>query len=305
MRKDVSFQTWAAVWLKKKEPYIKDSTKALYRIAVNMHLLPFFGQYPLNKISCELIQKFISKLAEEGKAGRSIKTYVMILKISLNAAMRENIMPMMSLRSTFRIPERKKALTVLTIEEQKRLLQAVRSNLTARSLGIATCLLTGMRIGELCALQYKDIDISDRLIFVSKTVNRISLNKGTRLVMSSPKSKSSIREIPISSTLLDLLQTLPIKNPDIYVVGGTSTPMEPNTFRRFFYSFLKKAGIRKVKVHALRHTMATTSVGIGADPVALSKLLGHADVLTTQKLYIHPQIEQKRKCVENFADLLK
>jgi len=305
MRKQVLFKTWATDWLRKKESCIKESTKALYRTVVNKHLLPFFGQYPLDKISGELIQKFISKLTEEGKACGSIKTYVTILKICLHAAIREDIMRMKSLRSTFRIPERKRSLNVLTLEEQKKLLQSVKANLTARSLGIAICLLTGIRIGELCALQYKDLDFSERLLYISKTVNRISLHKGTKLVLSSPKSKTSIREIPISGILLKLLQAFSIQNPDFYIVSGTSSPMEPNTYRRYFYSFLKTAGIRRVNVHALRHTFATTLIGIGADPVALSKILGHADVLTTQKLYVHPQTEQKRKCVEIFADLLK
>jgi integrase len=305
MRKEVLFEEWATEWLKRKRSTVKESTYALYYVVTHKHLLPFFGKYGLNKISWDLIQRLIHRQLEGKKSIRSVKTIVTILKACLNAAMRENFMRMKSLRSTFPYQERRRSLDVLSVDEQKTLLQAVRRGLDSRSLGIAICLLTGMRIGELCALQYKDIDFERRLLFISKTLVRGYGGTRTKHVLSSPKSKSSIREIPISFALLEILQEMNYSSEESFILSGSLLPVEPNTFRRFFYAFLKKAEVRKVNVHALRHTFATTLVKIGTDITVLSKILGHADVLTTQKFYVHPQIEQKRECVEKISKLLQ
>ena len=164
-------------------------------------------------------------------------------------------------------------------------------------------LYTGLRIGELCALQWKDIDLKGRIVHVRKTVQRIFYKEWTgatksSVVITAPKTRSAARDVPLASFLVPLLRELHCSDPETYVLSGDRKCLEPKTYRTFYKRFLERNNLPMLRFHGLRHTFATLCIEDGADCKTVSALLGHASVNLTLSLYVHPQIEQKRKCIE-------
>ena len=168
------------------------------------------------------------------------------------------------------------------------------------ALGIALSLHTGIRIGELCALQWKDIDLTNRTITVRKTVQRIKCYGGknkTKLVITEPKSASSARIIPIPDCLIVVLEKFK-DNADKYVLSGKYSPVEPRTVQYRFASVLKKANLPSVHYHSLRHAFATNCISLGFDVKTLSEILGHSSVEITLNRYVHSSLDRKRACMD-------
>ncbi len=193
-------------------------------------------------------------------------------------------------------------MEVLTVANQKRLLAYVRENFNFRNLGILICLSTGMRIGEVCALTWQDIDLAKRVINISKTIERIYIIDGdsrhTELITSTPKTQNSRREVPLSTELYKLLvPLLKVVNRSFYILTNDSRPTEPRTYRNYYTHLLKQLGIPVIKFHGLRHSFATRCIESNCDYKTVSVILGHANIGTTLNLYVHPNLEQKQKCI--------
>lgn len=168
-------------------------------------------------------------------------------------------------------------------------------------MAVLLCLYTGFRLGELCALKWEDIDFSNQLISVARTVQRLHVEgheTKTKLLVTEPKSSYSRREIPLSPTILELLMCF--QNNKEYVFGGND-PLEPRTLQYQFKKILREAGIPNKKFHILRHTFATNCVEGGADAKSLSELLGHSNVQITLNRYVHPSMDIKRKHIDELA----
>ena len=154
-------------------------------------------------------------------------------------------------------------------------------------------MFTGLRIGELCALKWSDIDLSQRTISVSRTIQRIKVQGGTQLIITEPKSISSVREIPIPDCILPLLKNFCSKG-ESYILSGTAKPVEPRTMQYRFQALLKKAKLPSIHFHALRHMFATNCVELGFDVKSLSEILGHSGVEITLNRYVHSSLERKK-----------
>lgn len=173
------------------------------------------------------------------------------------------------------------------------------THISRRNLGIMLSLYCGLRIGEVCALQWTDIDTKNAILYVRRTVQRIANPSGktkTKIHVGSPKSKSSVRAIPVPSFLVPIIFTLAQEEPpDAYILTGSiSNPLEPRTFQYYFNQVLTMAGVGKTKYHTLRHTFATNCVALGFDIKSLSEILGHSNVSITLNKYVHPSMQQKR-----------
>ncbi len=156
-----------------------------------------------------------------------------------------------------------------------------------------------MRLGEICSLKWDDIDLDQMLIHVNRTVQRIAVeneNTKTKLMMTSPKSIYSIREIPISTPLRQLLLTVK-KEGQEYLLCGTR-PMEPRTYENHFKKYLKASSIKNYNFHVIRHTFATNCIDNGMDVKSLSEILGHSDVQITLGCYVHPTLDTKRRYLD-------
>lgn len=193
------------------------------------------------------------------------------------------------------------SVNVFTKDEQKRLQAFLLNDLDNYKLGIYVCMMTGLRLGEICALRTKDIDLAQRRISVTQTVQRIKSEQGerkTELRMDTPKTTNSKRVIPICDILFATLEEH--MSCSDYLVNG-SRIMEPRTYQYFFCKILKQLSISRKNFHSLRHTFATNCIDSGMDPKCLSEILGHSDVKTTLNRYVHPSFEQKMKQLNSFA----
>lgn len=180
-------------------------------------------------------------------------------------------------------------------------------NLSRKTAGILIALFTGIRIGELCGLQMKDISLTEKTININKTVQRIyDKRKGkSYLHIGPPKTKTSARIIPVPSLLMNIIKKFYTENPNHYFLTGKTKPTEPRTYRQFFSRFLKRNGLQKVKFHEIRHTFAVRAIEIPEfDIKSLSEILGHKNVSFTLNVYGSANLQQKVKCMNLLNDLL-
>lgn len=187
----------------------------------------------------------------------------------------------------------------MTKEQQLRLEEYMKAHPSFTGVGINLSMYMGLRIGEVCALQWKDIDLEKRILTVSKTIQRVQCRTGakrTKLIITEPKSESSKRTIPIPDCLLSVLRENKADG-DIYVVSGKRKPVEPRTVQYRFAKTLHNADLPSFHYHSLRHLFATRCVELGFDVKTLSEILGHSSVEVTLNRYIHSDMDHKRTCM--------
>lgn len=304
----MKFEDWADEWIKKKQNYVKESTYANYLIVLKNHLIPELGEYMVEDITKEIIQEMILKMRTMGRidkngglSDKTVKDMVVILKMCLKDYGVEETK--LYQRNAFQYPVNNHVTAMMILNEniQQDMLQVIKQEKSCEAIGYAISLFTGMRIGEICALQWKDIDLEHKVIHVTKTIQRIYLKDGekgrTKVIQGPPKSQAAIREIPISRSLEEFLP-YNIYNGECYLLSGSSKAIEPRLFRKHFQKFLKENGFTSMRFHDLRHTFATRCIEKGGDYKTVSCLLGHSSVNLTLNRYVHPQMEQKRGCVE-------
>jgi integrase len=306
----MKFREWLPLWLSSKEGYIKEATFANYTLAVINHIIPTLGDFKLIELTEVRIQETVLGWLRDGRldkmgglSEKTVRDLLMIVKLSLKAAQKKFGATIEQIEIRFPKTERISKLKVLMQENQEILVNAAMEELTFRNAGILLALATGIRIGELCALTWKDIDLKCKTISITKTMQRIFIKNlegegFSHISISSPKTFSSVREIPLSSFIMPVLTNVSQGEGDRYLLTGTESYLEPRSFSRYFDRFQKKLELPHINFHGLRHTFATRLVEAGADIKTISELLGHAHVDITLNLYVHPQMEQKRKCVE-------
>ena len=151
-------------------------------------------------------------------------------------------------------------------------------------------------------MKWSDINVSEGTITVNRTIERIYIidgtEKHTELVINTPKTQNSCREIPMTKELLAMVKPLKkVVNEDFYVLTNDEYPTEPRTYRNYYGKLMAKLGIPKLKYHGLRHSFATRCIEAGCDYKTVSVLLGHSNISTTLDLYVHPNMEQKKRCI--------
>ncbi|MCD7836059.1 MAG: site-specific integrase, partial [Lachnospiraceae bacterium] len=195
------------------------------------------------------------------------------------------------------MPKRKNPeIRLLDDVQLQQLEQYIAKNSSRTTMGIALCLTTGLRIGELCALQWEDIDLKKRVLTVRKTIQRIQKLNGkskTSLIITEPKSESSKRSIPIPECLAALLEKFQ-GNPEEFLLSGKEKPIEPRTMQYRFAKILKNVNLPSIHFHALRHMFASNCIKLGFDVKALSEILGHSNVEITLNRYVHSSFAQKQ-----------
>ena len=193
-------------------------------------------------------------------------------------------------------------LIVLSKRERTRLENYCLKENTLRSIGIVICLNTGIRVGEICALKWKDIDLEKNELHIRHTLQRIydKDQKKTKIIIDKPKTRNSVRNIPISNKLHEILKKLrkAYKDDNFFLTGDTEKYIEPRSYQYIFKDILRKSKIKKYKFHILRHTFATECIEVGMDVKSLSEILGHANVEITLNKYVHSSYKTKKKYLE-------
>ncbi|MBQ8451249.1 MAG: site-specific integrase [Clostridia bacterium] len=296
------------LWKKDKIHYVKRSTYSAYILLIENHILPTFG----NKTSLveEDVQNFVFTKLNDGLCQKTIKDILIVLKMVLKFGEKKKLFPYTIFDVKFPTENEKNDLEVLSIPDHKRLIQYLQDNFTFKNLGIFICLSTGIRIGEVCGLRWSDIDLEKELICIRRTVQRIynieSEIKRTEIIVDKPKTQNSIRDIPMSKELYAIIKPLcKVVNENYYVISNDIKPIEPRTYRSYYLRLMKRLGIPPLKFHGLRHSFATRCIESKCDYKTVSVILGHSNISTTLNLYVHPNNEQKKKCINQMNKLLK
>ena len=303
------YEYWLNEWLSLKKLKIKESTYIRYRNSIQNHINPQLGKYPIEKISTALIEDFIVHLITSGKlngdGGLSTKTIsdiLVIIKESFRYAQSHGIATICNF-DTISIKKSPHEMRVLNYYETKKLIDELLEETDLCKLGVLLCLFTGIRIGELCALQWKNISIEDKTIKIEQTMQRLQSNtpndiNKTRIIITEPKSFASIRIIPLPDFVVEAIKPYQ-KSAGAYLLSGEAKRhIEPRTMQNKFKCYLSACGIEDVNFHALRHTFATRCIEAGFDVKTLSEILGHSSVKITLDKYVHSSMDLKRMNME-------
>lgn len=308
MKKNTTFSKVAELWKADKKQYVKKSTYAAYCLLIQSHLLPEFKE--LNDIGEDVVQAFVNRKLTSGLSQKTVRDILVVLKMILRYGAKHGLMELHQFDIVFPTERERQDIEVLTITNQRHLMTYVKEHFSFLNLGIFICLNAGLRIGEVCALQWDDIDVTAGIIRVSKTIQRIyrvdGEEKYTELIVDKPKTKNSIREIPMTRDLLALVRPLKkIVRRDFYVLTNAANPTEPRTYRSYFNKLQKELGLPMMRFHGLRHSFATRCIESKCDYKTVSVLLGHSNISTTLNLYVHPNMEQKKKCIDTMGKMFK
>lgn len=298
------FKDLAEEWLAEKRNYIKESTYALYQYEIENYLLPALGQLRVAEINEQALQETVLRWGYTKKKG-TVQNLVALSKQIIKYAMKKEYLKKAEIVIRYAPHQTvQRSRKILEEKEQLRLVTAILDDLTPETLGILLCINSGLRIGELCALKWSDVDINEQVIHVTKTMQRICLKDSvpkSYVAITSPKTESSIRDIPLSHKMCGLLVKIADMNPHHYVLTNSEHYIEPRTYRKHYDAFLDMQGISHIKFHSLRHTFATNCIENGADYKVVSEILGHSTINTTLNMYVHPQMSEKRKCIESIC----
>jgi len=298
----------AVAWKEYKRPYVKQSTMAAYVLILENHIIPCFGDS--DSLHEKEVQAFVLQKLEKGLSIKSVKDILIVLKMVMKYGVKNEWMNYYEWDIKYPTTSANKELEVLSVAHHRAILNYIQSHFTFTGLGIYISLSTGLRIGEICALKWSDVNVADGIITVSRTIERIYIidgeKKHTELVINTPKTQNSCRAIPMSKELLAMIKPLKkVVNDDFYVLTNDEHPTEPRTYRNYYNKLMTRLGIPKLKYHGLRHSFATRCIEAGCDYKTVSVLLGHSNISTTLNLYVHPNMEQKKRCIAKVFKSLK
>ncbi len=310
--KRLLISTVISEWLYNSSVNLKKATRLKYKVLIDNHIIPELGNYDIRYVNENVINNFLAKKLSNGrldeKGGLSnsyVKTMGIILTSVFNYAIsKEYCEPLKS--KIIKPSTVKSSINIMNMELQIKLERRLQYDDSITALGIMIALNTGLRIGEICALKWEDIDLNIGIIYVRHTIARVqnednAVNASTCLIIDKPKTKSSLREIPITSKLLPILLRAKAENPRLYVVSEGETFISPRTFEYRFHRVLEKHQLPRVNFHSLRHSFATRCIELDVDVKTLSEILGHSNVGITLNTYVHPSLELKRNQLEKLV----
>lgn len=296
----ISVREVYAEWLNATAHRVKVSTLSNYRMKVEKHILPMLGDKPCSMLTAVIINDFISKKLAEGLSASYVRDIVVVLKTMLHYAQEEYhfILPL----GNVAMPKcEKKQTEKLSESEKNALVSYLRQNMDLTAFGILISLYMGLRIGELCGLQWGDVDFERHVLHIRRTVQRISAPEGkrkTQVIVSSPKSQTSRRSIPIPDCLMAYFRQFRADDA-CWLLSGTDKLIEPRTMQYRYKKILAKAGASGHTYHQLRHTFATNCVESGFDVKTLSILLGHSSASLTLNRYVHPDFAHEQRLMNS------
>ncbi len=310
----MQYYQWLKQWLTDYvQPSVKLKTYYHYQDMIKLHINPHLGQYPLKSINSMRIQKMVNSLLQSGNkknnhglSTNTINAILSIVKNSLKMAHQLGYFHQFK-NITFKRPKSiEKPVTCFHFNEQKQIENAILLQKRTSLYGVIFCLYLGLRIGELLALEWEDIDLQTKELVVRKTCyeGKNHFGKFQRMVVS-PKTQSSIRQIPLPKQLLPLFLQLKKQSHSSYVLSSKNKPISIRSYQRSFQNLLIQLKIKQRGFHALRHTFATRALECGMDIKTLSEILGHSNSSITLNRYVHSLFKHKQEMMNHLGNLLK
>lgn len=304
---------YAEKWLDAMKVKIKESTYMKYWNLLHSYILPELGATKWGALDRESIEAFCGRMftsggkKDHGLSPKTVTDTLSVLRRIFRYAYDHGASMPFDL-SSVAVKKEQKEMKYLSRKQQEKLDRYLRSNLSDRNLGLLLCMFTGLRLGEVCALTWDDISFSEQTVCVRRTMQRVQTKddpqRKTKIIITSPKSGSSARKIPIPRELMKILFHYRKGRKGYILTGRQDVYVEPRTMERYLDKVLKKLGMEHVNFHALRHTFATRCIEMDFDAKSLSEILGHADVGITLDRYVHPTMELKRNNMQKLSALL-
>jgi integrase len=304
--KKILFYELLDKWLTDRQEYVKPSTYENYYYCMQKFIIPFFRDYKVEMITELHVKKFILSISNNISLSQSYRKKILqIFKTALKEILRDNDNAT-NIINALRFPRRLqvvKPVDIFSVYEQRLIENMLLINKGCKDIGLLLCFYTGIRLGELCALRWSDIDFESKTLTICKTLIRTKNFEAegpkTKLCLGPPKSKSSVRKIPLPDFLCNILydRFLQVKRINNFILSNSSIPFDPRTIQRYYDRLLSRAGVSHRKFHAIRHTFATRALEIGIDIKTVSEILGHSSITTTLNTYAHSLLEQKRLAI--------
>lgn len=309
---NISFKEGLELWLQITKRDVKESTFSRYCHLIDTHITPYLGECLMSQTDTMQLEEYVNRLLlsgrVDGSGGLSAKTTTDILMIvkSMSEYVQHLGYSISFNTSRLSVKRKEKPIRILSITEQKKLERTLLTDLNYIKFGILLSLYTGIRLGEICALRWRNFDFHAGTIQIKETMQRIQntdVGNGTRtkIVFTTPKTKNSSRIIPLPDQILVIAKELSCAPSSFVLTGSPDKYIEPRTMQNHFKKIITESALQDINYHALRHTFATRCVEVGFEIKSLSEILGHATVNITLNRYVHSSFELKR---ENMNRLL-
>ncbi|KUJ54015.1 tyrosine-type recombinase/integrase [Chryseobacterium aquaticum] len=312
----INFENLAFEWLEEKKESIKESSVGVYFHRINSQLIPYFKDH--KSIKNNDVQDFILKQTEKGLSKRSIRDNLIVLdcllKFGTSKGMDMDFDINVLMPTILNSRTKEFDLKAFSLVETRKLRKYLVENLSEdiANLAIAIALSSGLRIGEVTGLKYGDFDFENEMISISRTAQRMVVvdenfkSKGTKIIVGTPKTKSSQRTVPVQKEILKYVSILnEFHKPDDFIFMGkySKQPMDNRLLRDKYMTILKNLNLPQISFHGLRHSFASNCIASGVDVKTTSAMLGHSDIKMTLDIYTHPSFEQKKAAVNKLGKL--
>ena len=307
------YKEWLSNWLENYvQPSAKQRTYTRYKEIVEQHIIPQLGDLELSEITPYVLQCYVTELMKcgnlrtgKGLSANSVNSIITVIQNTLKTAYSLGMVREYTGDKIKRPRSSEKKVECFSMSEQKKIEQYILNEDGSRLFGVLLCLYTGLRIGELLALEWSDIDMSKSELRVNKTCHYGKDKNGVfGRITDIPKTQSSIRTIPIPKQLMPHLREVKKKSRSTHIVSNGENPISIRSYQRSFSALLKKLNIPHRGFHSLRHTFATRALECGMDVKTLSEILGHKNPTVTLNRYAHSLMEHKKEMMNKLGKLL-
>ncbi|MCW2279173.1 tyrosine-type recombinase/integrase [Heliophilum fasciatum] len=320
----VTFAEWLDIWLTQYvRPHVRPKTWESYEYIIRLHLKPTLGTVKIQALQAAQLQQLLNQRHQSGLSSRTVELIQTTARTALKQAIHEGIVSR-NVADYLRLPKKAtKEIRVMTVEEMRELLTVADDD----RMGTALHLLlgTGMRVGELLALTWADVDFQRGLIRVNKATALVKNvgntadadQKKTRVIIQPPKTKNGHRSIPITEDLVHhlrrwllfqrrerLLAGPKYKHRNLVITTKLGHAVSQRNLATKFHRLLAKAGLPMTNLHALRHTYATRLLEIHVHPKVVQELLGHGSIRITLDTYSHVLPELKKQAIGKLEGMM-
>lgn len=302
------FSTYCDEWLLLKRSRVKESTYVKYEAILEKHIKPEFEKYDPKMITEMNVEQFAYELIHlKNLSVKTARDILSVLHAVLDYAGRQDSQIVTIVISYPK--EKYKERRVLSREEQEQFVKYLNTEMDVCKFGVLLALMTGLRLGEICALRWSDISLTEGTLCVRHSMQRLKdtnamRTKKTKVIITLPKSEQSIRVIPLNKNILDICRRWkPAEEEAFVLTGKKDVYLEPRTLQYRMKHYTEMCDLEGVHFHTLRHSFATRCVEAGFEIKSLSEILGHSSTNITLGCYVHSSLELKRKNMEKLENI--